>query len=469
MIPNVIEGSSQDCYILVPIGIENQLRIRNVLSADVHLMRLVGNLGWLYSAGAISTVLLASQGVIAARVLGAERYGLFAAILAAAQLISQFLDFRTWEVLTNYLPGMLLNGNGSVARGLVRLGILIDLAAGGLSLVLTWGLSSLIIQNIVHNSDVRDAVMLIAISLPFTMVANGSVAGVLRVQNRFAWMSAKSVILATFRLVLMVGLFAAGLDLYALVWTYTAGEAVNAIATSLLARAATREVVETEASPVGPIDVLQRVPGLTHLLVQTWISGTLKGFHSRVDVLVLSLLSTPVQVGYYRIALDLASIISKFSSPLQAAVMPELAKLSANKASMRGIVERISLLLAVILLPLALVFSVVADRVVDLALGSGYAGTASSLIVLVWGYGVALMLVWVRPAAVVKGRVGFMNIVALVVALLQVILLSVLVPSNGALGAAWTTAIVYALVPILTLLGLVNGQQEKPRFDLPSP
>src|SRR3989304_7566805 len=79
------------------------LRGAKSLLRDTTFRRLLSNSGWLLSANTVSLALAFVQGVIVARALGVERYGVLALITTYATTVNQFVDSRVWEAAIKFV------------------------------------------------------------------------------------------------------------------------------------------------------------------------------------------------------------------------------------------------------------------------------------------------------------------------------------------------------------------------------
>lgn len=159
----------------------------------------------------------------------------------------------------------------------------------------------------------------------------------------------------------------------------------------------------------------------------------------RSDVIVLSLLSTPDQLGVYAASSALSMAVLSVSGAFK--TRAQSAAFSANApravAIEIGVVLAVGLAGAIVALPLA-------PLLVDLLLGPGYESAIPLIRVLAFASAILMVLDVVHGLLAVLGARGWMIAVSAVGASATLVSLLLLVSSYAALGAAWASLISYA-------------------------
>lgn len=181
--------------------------------------------------------------------------------------------------------------------------------------------------------------------------------------------------------------------------------------------------------------------------------------NGKVDQLVMSLAVPAEELGRYAVAVSLAMLGAPVTSALGHVLYPRLAAESAITAATRSQIRRALQASYAIGACVPLPLAVAAQWLVVPVFGAGYAGAATLLIVLAPGSVMLAANALVgdmlrglgRPAAVARAQgVGV---------LVTIVGLFVLLPPFGAMGAALTSTVVYAVVHVLLLSTLRNGLQ----------
>ena len=193
------------------------------------------------------------------------------------------------------------------------------------------------------------------------------------------------------------------------------------------------------------------------LLGQMWLSGTIKGLGSRLDVPLLGALTSPGTVANSRLAVDLAGVIAKLGNPVQQAILPEMVKLEneGSWARLRRLAVQSTLVLALPIVPALVISAAASGRTVQLAAGAEYAGAGPVLALVAIAVGVNTMLAWSRPLLVARMRVGAGNVISVAGAAIQLAIILAFAGRWGAVAAGAGNAAMLAFSSIAgTIIGL---------------
>jgi O-antigen/teichoic acid export membrane protein len=190
------------------------------------------------------------------------------------------------------------------------------------------------------------------------------------------------------------------------------------------------------------------------LLSHAWLSGTIKGAQTRLDVPLLGALTSPSIVGNYRVALDLAGVISRIGNPIQQAILPVMVELEreGNLPRLRKLAAQTTLGLAAPIVPAAVVGIALATPALRLLVGEEYAAAGPALAILVAAIGLSTLLVWARPLLVTRFRVAAGNLIAAVGVAIQVAVMLLFARDHGAVAAGAATAAMLTFTSLATAL-----------------
>ena len=180
---------------------------------------------------------------------------------------------------------------------------------------------------------------------------------------------------------------------------------------------------------------------------------------ARLDVFMLTSLSTAVEVGHYAAAFQLCSVVAILSQTLITTLFPEVASFTEHD-QVRRYVRRYLKLVPLLLLPVAF-FVAISPLLVQTVLGKQYAA-ASSVFSVLLAVGFVTMLS--NPLLMALFPLGMVRFLALANALqvaARVALNMVVLPTFGALGAAavdlTTKLVMVALVLVYILRRVGRG------------
>ncbi len=425
------------------------------IQSDASLHNLIRHSGTLYIGGAVSTALTIAQQLAAARLLGAFDYGRFATVLGSSLVIILLIDVRTWELGTKLLARPVLEREHGETSRIVSWLFLVDLVLGALGAALLLAFAQPVATHLLKSAELAALVRLYALAMPFRVVSEGITGAVLRFYERYAWLSVKSVVYALLRLILIGGAALLGFGLRGVLIATVVGEVLNALGMVTMSW-----LVLKRELPGARLFDLTRPRAFDEgrrMMGQYWISATLKGFHLQSFVPLLALLTTPTQVGLFRVGLDIADSIAKLTAPLSIVLFPEIIKRyeQGARAEFLRFIKQSTLVLALITGPLVVGIIALGPVILPLALGSDYGQLGGVVSPLAIAYGISTTVLWIRPAIVAVGRIRQQNVASAVLAVVSVTALVVVSPALGAVGAtvvlsvlivshsAWSFAVIY--------------------------
>jgi O-antigen/teichoic acid export membrane protein len=425
------------------------------LLPEGHSIRFARNTGWLAAGGVMSALLVVAQTAFTARALGSASFGALALAVALTGLVLQFVDFRTWEVVVRLVPSSL---EGSVDDGgvpMIQALILVDLAAGLVGMALTLSLALRLAAFVGGGASQSGLIRAYALAIPAILVSSGTCGGVLRLTDRFRLLAVKSVVVSGTQFALVGAALWSHTGASGVVSAYVISEFGHALASLLILRSILREK-GTGLWPKERLRVLRRLGVARPLLGQMWLSGTIKGLGSRLDVPLLGALTSPGTVANYKLAVDLAGVIAKLGNPVQQAILPEMVKLEhqGSWARLSRLAVQSTLVLAVPIVPALAVIAAASGRIVQLAAGPEYAGAGPVLALVAIGVGVNTMLVWSRPMLVARMRVGAGNMISVVGAAIQLAIIAAFAGRWGAVAAGAGNA---AMLTFSSIAGTIAG------------
>lgn len=385
------------------------------------------------------------QGLVVARQLGPDNYGIYALALTFVAFVFLVLDPRAADAVVRYLAEFHVGGDAARASAVVRLGVLLDLTWGALGLALV-AVSSVLAAQVLSIDGYADLIVVVALGACMAAPVNTSRA-VLSVFERFTTISTLQVVVALIRAASVIAVALGGLGLRGVVWTLTA----VALLEGVLFLAAAVRVAKTRLggsilrAPLSPLR--GRLREMTRFIVAADLTSLASSAIKQADTLVLGLLSSPREAGYYRLAKSLTVPAANVGTPVQTLLYPRLAA-SETRGDFRladrlerRVVRRLCLplaLAALLCLPLV-------GPVIRLVAGEEFEGATGAGHALVVGVALSFATLHVRPVFLIRGHLRVL--LALTVAT-SVASLAAFFPAAaqfGADGVAWARTLVVGL------------------------
>jgi O-antigen/teichoic acid export membrane protein len=392
--------------------------------------------------------------ILLARSLGPAEYGRLALVTASVGAVKQVVDVRTWEAVTRYLAAFTEEGRPDLGLATLKLAVAAEALVG----IVAWGTavagSGLVARRLLGDPGLAGLIALYATTL-LTTAFNGTAKAVLRVFGGFAMLAAQGALAAA----LWLGAIAVAVGLDGRVHGVLAATlASDAVAAGLLAMLAWREVgLRLGASPRGASITALRphLPEMARFVGHTSLRATLK-LSRQLDLLALGHFRPAAEVGYYRLARQMALAFEAAGDPLYFAIFPELARTwTRARGEMGRMIARAAAVGAGLAIPGFLFCLTLAPVVVLAWVGPGYAPAVAPFRMLALGVALSTVTFWGTPAALGSGHPGIATSANALGVLSTAWLLLLLVPGHGPLGAALAVAAgaLVASVTVSLLLG----------------
>jgi O-antigen/teichoic acid export membrane protein len=396
---------------------------------------VVKNSGYLLSANGISAVLSTIQGVLAANLLGVENFGLLGIITQFTTVINKLSSFRMDELVVKYLGyyGEMKDHQRAAAvfKGAALLEMLASVAAFGL----VWFLAPVGARYFGKDPSLAHWFAIYGLIILANLISESST-GLLQIYNRFRALAILNVVQSLITLSLIALAYLRHGGLLDVLLAYFTGKIVGALSLTLLAQ---REATRRWGTGWWRTPLSLLYPQLRELAgfaISTNISATLSLVTKDSELLWIAFFTSPLQAGFYKLALSLSSMVQMPVAPLPQATYPELSREVARKnwGNVRYILQQGSTLAGGYSLLATLGLVLLGKFVISTLSTPEYLPAYPALVVLMLGYLVANTFYWSRPALLALNRPDFPTKLNLVLAICKAIGVILLVPLAGDAG-----------------------------------
>ncbi len=387
------------------------------------------------------------QSILVTRALGPSDFGLWAIIAAVPAFVQMLLGFRTTEALNRALIQDVHAGGRLPAAACISAGLCADLITRLIAFLMVVLGSSWLVR---HFTDGQVSPLLFSLYglVILAGFADASISAVLRHGERYLQLSVLSTVASFLTLVGVSGCYflGASINLNVLVWIYVVAYMLRLIFVIFILRRAIRELYQISLRSIMPYHWLRyrrELSDFWQYMRFSFVSSSVTSIFKSCDILLLSLFSVPHEVGLYKLAKSLAALIGAFGNSMSTVEFQELARhVSTHDGEIPwSRVRRITLVLMPLVLVGILVGSLIAGPVISAIFGVAYTGAASSFCILLVSTGITIALFWAHPLSLVLRRFRSNLYVVSVWGGISVILITILSPSLGALGASIGVAI----------------------------
>lgn len=401
--------------------------------------KFVQDVGVLTIANFVSAVLSVIQGLLVARWLGPELYGVTALVMSFPSLVHTFFDARSAEVSVKYLSEFHAWGERERALAICKVGYAVDFVIAFITFLVVLIMAPWAARSIVHRPEMAGFVTLFAAAfIPRSFV--GTSYAVLATLGRFPLVAVLDAITTALRVVLVLGLVLLGWQVAGVIWGTAAAIAVMGLVHGIVAHVLIRRTWGASWLS-GQWESLR---GYRRAMIGFYafndLNASLGMISKQLDLVLLGYFRNPTEVGHYKLAKSVAGAVGYIVKPLQSVVYPDLARRWCV-GDMQSLWERMRKLAVQVGLPLGfvcLLTTAFIPFIGPILAGETYrpAMVASQLLFI--GSAVWLSLFWLRPMYYAQGAVKAWTIINIFIVFMSIIGFFISIPLWGYVGlASW--------------------------------
>ena len=403
------------------------------------MQRVIRNSGYLFTGSTLSAALSMIQGILAARLLGIESFGVLGIITVFVSVINRLTSFRMAELVVNYVGEFSEKGEKDRAAAAFKTAALFETGSSVLAFLLILVLAPIAATYLAQDPSTVGLFMLYGMIVPAHMLAESST-GLLQYLNQFRLLAGIQVAQSVITLLLIVGAFAAGGGLLAVLVAYLVGK----VAWSLgITGAALMHAHRAWGSgwwraPFSLIHIRRKE--MLRFGVSTNLTGTLTLLSRDSEILWLGALASPTAAGYYKVSLAILNILLIPVQPLISTTYRELAREIGARAwdNVRYLLRSGSMISLAYSIPAALFLGVFGPWVISLWGAEFVPQSYGAMGILLLGVTFVNVFYWNRTTLLPLGLPEYPTKVTLVAAIAKVVAILILVPRYGASGMAAT-------------------------------
>jgi O-antigen/teichoic acid export membrane protein len=416
------------------------------LQSNPMVGRFVRGGAWLLGGGAIATILNGLTGILLARHLGVEFYGIIALISSTVLLIAGLVSLRTTESVTKFLIEFIEVGDFVKSRAIVQLSLLIDFLSAVLCVCLLYFLSAWLVPMLFGDQENLKWFQLYSV-VPFLVFCYPTSLAVLRASDKFSLISLTEVIYALVSFVGTVTLVYLKLGWQEFIILHVSAYAVRGVVLIFFIHKGLRTINLSIMVKVTPAALVGELRDVLRLMGTTSLTFILKTTHTHIDTFLVGMLAGPAGSGTYKFAKNIIQILAFPTNALFQLSYPEFVRLlnDREKAKFKKVVR----VLFLGTLGLALVYCIatwlLAPLLIPLLVGEEYNGSVSLFPILVVGLSLTLISQYWHAALVAVNRAGQVVYSMFYALLAQIFILLTLLPIYG-LEMAAASFVIYSAV-----------------------
>ena len=414
--------------------------------------RVIKNSGYLFSTTGISAAFSMLQGILAARLLGVEAFGILGAITTFTSFLNKFVSFRMGELVVKYVGHYSEAGDDVHAAAIFKLAAVVEMLASLVAFALVLLLAPFGARFLAKDAGTTNLFAIYGTIVLANLIAESSM-GLLQIYDRFRSVAILQLLQSGVTLILIAIAYFTHGSLIHILLAYVAGKMVGAVGLTISAfvEAARKWGTAWWRAPLGLLRPKTRE--LTRFAVSTNISASLSLVTKDSEVLWVSLFRNPTETGYYKLALALANMVQMPVSPLPQATYPEISRQVARKhwGNVRYILRQGSRLAGGYTVVTSLFLVAFGRPLIAWLYKPEFLPAYPALLILLVGFLFANTFYWRRLVLLALDRADFPAKLNMVLASLKIIAILLLVPQYGYLASAALLAGFYLVGSLISV------------------
>ncbi|MBI4872205.1 MAG: oligosaccharide flippase family protein [Candidatus Riflebacteria bacterium] len=415
---------------------------------ELGIVRDVGSLG----AGGIFAVLInVAAGLLIARWLGPEHYGIAALVASFPDAVFCVLDARSNAATVRYLTQFQTSGEPARARAMCKLGYCLDVSIALCSVGVVALASGWAETHLVHSGGAASLMLVYAAGfVPRALV--GTSGAVLVARGKFQLSAGLEVVSSVLRSLLVLAFVFAGWGISGVIYGGALG---NLVSGAIFAVVAARQIQAAWGGSwfTASLSALRGKLGeILKFLCYTDLTELLGIPLKQLDLLFLGYFRGPSDAGYYRLAKTLSGLVAYGVGPLQAVAYPRLTRLvePGRADELKRLVRSFGWVVGLPGAGAIVLCSGAAGWLLPAIAGTAYTPAVTPTQVLLLSSAVWTSCFWMRPLFWAQGRASVWAATALVHCILALALFPTMASAFGATGIALAVA---GLVTLTHALG----------------
>lgn len=403
----------------------------------------VRNVGVLTVANFVGAAMNFVQGILIARWLGPEFYGVAVLAMSYPSLIYSVFDARSVAASVKFLGEYHARGEAEQALAMCKLGYLVDFAVAGVTFLVLVLTARMIAENIVHDPAVAGLMVLYGGALIIHALVGTSNA-ILITLGRFPVIASIEVGSTFLRMVLIIGFVLAGWQVAGVIWANALAAAATGFCYGIPAWVLIRRTWGGSIFDANLNALKNRWRQIFAFIGYTDLTALVATIPNQLDLIVLGYFRSPTEVGYYKLAKSISLVVRYLAKPLQTVSYSTLARLTAlgHKHAFLQTVRKLLTWIGLPLGALVLLGAAFIPFVLPMLVGEAYLPAVRATQLLCIGSAISLAFFWTRPVYLARGHVRQMFIISSSVSVVFALLYPFVVREWGYMGSsAWMLAL----------------------------
>jgi len=411
---------------------------------------LVRSASYLFSGGVASAAVSLFTMVLLARTLGLSEFGVFTLSQTYVLVFVAVVNFQIWQPVVKFVTPYYASGDVEAVERVVSKGIWVDLFVAVIFCCAGWGLCFAFLDG-GYFSD--QSLQLVSVFLILCLVnVSGSFNGLLRVFGEYRLLARDQLYFSLVRLICVVVASYLNCKLIDYVYVWVLSEAFFHF---LIVRSCLKKFREKYKRGFRVRAFMMKdTPGFWSFTLSNNFDVSFRMVSKYVDVVLLGFLAGKEQVAIYKVAVQIASLLQRFTDPFYQVLLPMFSKVLAADGgqALRRLVAQISIAGIPVFLLMFFIFSVLADDLILLLFGQEYEAAFDVSLIYFLALSVCVVGLPYVPYFQAKGRADICMKVQMASTVVYLLSVFPLVDMLGMVGAALSYGVYYLAWMVIVLV-----------------
>jgi O-antigen/teichoic acid export membrane protein len=413
------------------------LRGGAALHNDAIFQRFLVNSGWLLSASGITTFLALLQNILVTRTLGVQQYGVLSIVVTFVAVVNRITSCRMGEFVVRYVSAALSSQQRTKAAAVIKVALLVEGVASCIAFGLICLLAPLGAHWFIRADEATQLILWYGVTILANLVAE-TTTGILQAFDEFR---SQSLITTLTRISSLAAVAVAALiqpDLWGILTATLVGTLVSSLLFLRQALKATRGKLGSGWWKTPMTQLSGEWRAVASFIASTNLSASLSIVTKESEALWLGFFRSATEVGYYKLAMTVASLVFLPIGPMTQTIYPEITRNASLRQwqRFRTMLSKGSALAAAYVVMAGIVVGLASPYLIGVFFGASFTPAASALCVLLIGMGVTNILFWTRSALLALDRADYPVKINSGIAVLKVVGVFLILPSFGYIGNA---------------------------------
>jgi O-antigen/teichoic acid export membrane protein len=399
---------------------------------DNLLRGIVKNSSYLFTSNTAAIFLSMLQGIFAARLLGAVNFGILAAtVIPLVSNVHRLLSFRMSEMVVKYTGQFLAEDRQERVAALVKGALITETITSLFAYLILMLIAPLAATYLAKDPQTSSLFTIYGLVLLSNFAYETSL-GVLQATNSFNRIALVNLIQSVITASLIMLAFLTKQGLIEVLLAYLLGKSFAGILISILALRRINEIAGRAWWRVS-LRSITNWEEMRKFALSTNLSGTVNLVVRDSETLFITALRSPMEAGYFKIALGVINLVMLPIEPFIAPTYAEITRTIAQRdfGLTKRLLKRVSTIAGSWTIMTGVFLAVFGSWLIPLMYGSEYSPAYPAMLLLLIGYGFANTLHWNRPLLLALGFPTYPLKISALIGILKTGLTFWLVPIFG--------------------------------------